>query len=108
MLSSVMRMLEGLNEQVRESVIRSLELRLGHSLEEAAEYERAFIEQELRALLWIETEDDSYVTQPQRCEPERLHKTAERGTCSSCNEKGSIFENGCSRCLFCGFGTCDV
>jgi len=108
MMSIVMRRLEGLDPRTRESIIANLERRLGHSIEEIREYERAFVERELRALLWIETGDGSYVTHGEESGSVELHKTAEPGTCPSCNEKGLISENGCSRCVSCGFGKCDV
>lgn len=57
MTSTVLELLAGVEPETRKRIVTDLELRLGHSLEETAEYEQPFVERELRILLWIETED---------------------------------------------------
>jgi len=104
----VIKMLEalsGVDAETRNRIIWGLEQRLGHPVEETADYEQAFVERELRVLLWIEDVKDASESNGTNCD---AHYRTGLEPCPSCNEAGLVFENGCSRCVFCGFGKCDV
>lgn len=104
----VLRALEQLEPGMGKRIRQGLEMRLGHSLDELSEAEQAFVEREMQMYFWVEGVRPIANSTNGVPTASTSNNEPTMTKCPSCNEQGLIQENGCSRCVLCGFGKCDV
>lgn len=89
--------LRGFDEQIRGNVIAQVEYFLQRPLSSIRECEEEFAMRQIEIYLQIETGGEFIADEGLKAE-----------FCNSCQEEGLINENGCWRCVCCGFAKCDI
>jgi len=84
-------------EQTRTNVISGVEYFLQRPLSDIQPHEEDFAMRQIEIYLQIETGGE-FSTDP----------TLTAEFCNSCGDEGLINENGCYRCVFCGYAKCDL